>query len=78
MTKKMYELESHIMSCWAVVDDIKGLFKLYDLREVDEDEVQNYLLGLSTIYQAKFEHLFNVFEQAIKEVHVEREKVKYS
>lgn len=62
-----FDLEQHIMECWAVVDDIKVLYELPDMREVSEDEMQNYLLGLQTIYQAKFERLWDMFEQMIKE-----------
>lgn len=62
-----FDLEQQIMNCWSVVDDIKALQELEDLREVSEDEKQNYLLGLRTIYQAKFEKLFSIFETCIKE-----------
>lgn len=61
-----FDLEQRIMECWAVVDDIKTLYELPDLREVSENEMQNYLLGLQTIYQAKFELLWDMFEQMIK------------
>ena len=37
------------------------------MRQVTEDERQNYLLGLETIYQAKFEILQDMFEQFMKE-----------
>lgn len=61
-----FDLEQRIMECWAVVDDIKTLYELLDMREVSENEMQNYLLGLQTIYQVKFELLWETFEQMIK------------
>ncbi len=70
-----FDLEQQIMDCWGVVDDIKGLYSLPDLRRVGEDEMQNYLLGLQTIYQVKFERLFDTFEKYLKEQH-EQKRVK--
>jgi hypothetical protein len=68
MKMKINELEEPIMRCWSVVEDIRDLSRLMDLREISEDELGNYLLGLSSIYQAKFELLFDYFEAAIKDV----------
>ena len=62
-----FDLEQQIMTCWGIIDDIKCLNKITDMRQVTEDERQNYLLGLETIYQAKFEILQDMFEQFMKE-----------
>ena len=62
-----FDLEQQIMTCWGIIDDIKCLNKIADMRQVTEDERQNYLLGLETIYQAKFEILQDMFEQFMKE-----------
>lgn len=62
-----FDLEQQIMDCWGVVDDIKCLYKVPDTRPLSEDEMQNYLLGLQTIYQVKFEQLFETFEKFLKE-----------
>ena len=62
-----FDLEQQIMTCWGIIDDIKCLNKIADMRQVTEDERQNYLLGLETIYQAKFEVLWDTFEQFVKE-----------
>jgi hypothetical protein len=34
---------------------------------MSQDEIQNCLLGLKTLYQMKFEQLFAMFEGMIKE-----------
>lgn len=61
-----FDLEQDIMNCWSVVDDIKELSRsMLDRRTMTEDEVSNYLLGLETIYQVKFERLFETFEQMV-------------
>lgn len=65
MTKR-FELEQQIMNCWSVVDDIKSLnVQFMDVGGMTEDQISNYLLGLETIYQVKFEQLFALFEQMI-------------
>lgn len=62
-----FDLEQDIMNCWSVVDDIKELNRcMLDRRKMTEDEISNYLLGLETIYQVKFERLFETFEMLIR------------
>lgn len=63
-----FELEQHIMNCWHVVDDVKTLhIQFMDKGNMTEDQISNYLLGLETIYQTKFEQLFDVFEKLVRE-----------
>lgn len=59
--KDRFDLETAIMSCWNIVDDIDKFREKYELN----DKEDNYLLGLSTIYQVKFELLFDIFEDLI-------------
>jgi hypothetical protein len=64
--RSRFDLEQDIMNCWSVVDDIKELNRcMLDRRKMTDDEVGNYLLGLETIYQVKFERLFETFEMLI-------------
>jgi hypothetical protein len=76
MTSKQFDLEQGIMNCWGIVDDIKALAEISDRRNVTEDELQNFLLGLRTIYQVKFEQLFHTFEQHTAEMYEERQERK--
>jgi hypothetical protein len=62
-----FDLEQQIMDCWGIVDDIKCLRKVQDIRSFSDDERDNYMLGLESIYQAKFEVLFDTFEKFVKE-----------
>jgi hypothetical protein len=65
---KQFDLEQNIMSCWDVKEDLDLL--LEELMENDtfsRDDASNYVLGLSTIYHAKFNKLFRTFEEYIKE-----------
>lgn len=74
-----FDLEQDIMNCWSVVDDIKELSRcMLDRRKMSEDELSNYLLGLETIYQVKFERLFETFEMLIREnAFNDRKEVSY-
>lgn len=62
-----FTLEEKIMDCWGVCDDINTLYAQFDLSELTQDQIQNALLGIQTLYQMKFEQLFSVFEQLIAE-----------
>lgn len=59
-------LEEKIMNCWQVVDDLKTVYRSEQLYK-DEDEMQNVLLGLFTLYQLKFEELFAIYEKLVTE-----------
>ena len=60
-----FDFEQQMMNCWGVVDDLKTIYYLQDLRETTEDEMQNLLLGLFTLYQVKFEVLQKMFEDLV-------------
>ena len=62
-----FDFEQQIMTCWNVVEDIKALREIQNLRTVSADEMDNALLGLQTMYQFKFEQLFDMFETLIRE-----------
>ena len=55
-----FNLEQQIMSCWNIVDDLDYLAPL-----LETDESQNMLLGFKSLYQAKFEKLWECFEAVI-------------
>lgn len=66
-TTNRFDLEQQIMNCWNVVDDLQTLLEASCETELSEDQVQNALLGMKTMYQFKFEKLFNLFEQCIRD-----------
>jgi hypothetical protein len=65
LTPDRFTLEQAIMHCWNVVDDLQVVASMADLRPISDDERRNALLGLQTLYQMKFEQMFNVFETMI-------------
>jgi len=60
-----FDLEQEIMHCWSIVEDIKALRETISEQIVTQDFQENYLLGLETIYEVKFEKLWSAFEHCI-------------
>ena len=62
-----FTLESQIMECWNIREDIDNLmWAMRDSRSgMTEDEIDNYLIGLQSMYQVRFEKLWNTFELLI-------------
>jgi len=56
-----FELEQDILNAWHVVDDISAVYSRVDT--LSQDEIMNLLLGLKSLYQIKFEKLFESFEK---------------
>ena len=65
--KDRFDLEQEIMKAWAICDDLGILYEHVMERDLDKDTISNALLGLQTMYQMKFETLFDTFEQMIKQ-----------
>jgi hypothetical protein len=60
-----FTLEEKIMNCWRVIDDLKTLGNVYD-REHTEDEILNILIGITDLYDQRFNELFDTFEECIE------------
>lgn len=61
-----FDLEQQIMKCWNVTDDIDLLYRTYyNSDTMSKDEVANFLLGIQTIYNSRFEELFDTFTKLI-------------
>jgi hypothetical protein len=66
-----FDLEQQILNCWNIIEDIKLLDKNVLEGKIEggsltHDEISNYLLGLETIYNMKFEQMFATFSDLIK------------
>lgn len=63
-----FDLEQQIMKCWQVTDEIQLLNEsVLERDELTQDEISNFLIGLVSIYDMKFEKLFNQFSELVKE-----------
>jgi hypothetical protein len=54
-----FDFEQQLMSCWGMVDDVKLLAK----RDAGSADFE----ALASVYQHKFEELFDQFETLIRE-----------
>jgi hypothetical protein len=62
-----FDLEQEIMNCWQIKEDLDTLLHAYmDGPKMTEDEVSNVILGLSSLYQLKFQKCWDTFEQLLK------------
>lgn len=71
-----FDLEQDIMKCWDVVEDIKILNERILELDIDRDEISNFLIGLSTIYHAKFEKLFETFSTVMRNEREEKQAME--
>ena len=62
--KDRFSLEQEIMDVWHVVDDLKLYMEKAD--EMTEDQRMNMLIGMITMYDLKFQLLFDTFEQCLR------------
>jgi hypothetical protein len=70
------DLEQSIMKCWSVVDDIDEVYKFIGDDEFFQgidpkhaDKIANLLLGLNSLYEVKFNSMWNDFEAVCREHH---------
>ena len=62
-----FDLEQKILNCWGITSDIELIYQqVLDKGNTDKDYLANFLLGLKTIYDTKFEDLFEEFEKGLK------------
>ena len=62
--KNRFDLEQEIMDCWGVVEDIDIV---YHAHGETSDELANVLLGLKTLYQLKFQKMFDTFGDCVSQ-----------
>lgn len=66
MKYNQFDFEQQIMECWRVTSDIKTVSEFMldaPLEKGHDDKVANMLIGIETLYEAKFDKLWRMFEQ---------------
>jgi len=58
-----FDLEQLILKNWEITTEIKYLNELILEGKPSQDQITNYLLGLETIYEVKFNKLWDCFEE---------------
>jgi uncharacterized protein YfkK (UPF0435 family) len=63
-----FDLEQQIMKCWNITEEIQLLNEnVLENNDLSKDDISNFLLGLSTIYELKFDKLFSQFSEMVKD-----------
>ena len=55
-----FDLEQLILKNWEITTEIKHLRELISDGKPTQDQLENYLLGLETIYEVKFNKLWDI------------------
>ena len=58
-----FDLEQLILKNLEITTEIKHLRELISDGKPTQDQIENYLLGLETIYEVKFNKLWDCFEE---------------
>jgi hypothetical protein len=64
---KQFDLEQAILGCWNITSDIDTLFEEIIEGDLTKDQISNVLLGMSQLYEIKFNKTFRTFEEFLKE-----------
>lgn len=63
-----FDFEQQIMKCWNITEEIELLNEqVLENDTFTKDQISNYLLGLHTIYEVKFNKLFDQFSEMVKD-----------
>lgn len=64
-----FDFEELIFKCWHVTDDIDTVVKFtdgIDLNAIDKDKLQNMLIGMSALYNHRFNELMDMFGELVR------------
>ena len=58
-----FDFEETLTRCWCIVDDLKELSQHFIEHNInDTDTIHNHLFGLATMYDVRFNKLWDLFE----------------
>ena len=77
MSFDRFDFEQQLIECWNITKDIKTLYEAVGDRDpaMSEDEISNVLIGLESLYELKFDKLWQMFETGAHERGIESSKV---
>ncbi len=69
MNFNRFDFEQQLLECWNVTKDIKTVFEgvCDSSPALTEDQIANALLGLETLYELKFNKLWSMFENGVRD-----------
>lgn len=60
----LYDLEQQIMETWNITSDLKTITEAIVENELSKDQISNMLIGLTELYEIKFDKMFRTFDAA--------------
>ena len=66
----IFDLEQNIMKCWSITDDLDLVIR--KIEKCNDDDTMNALIGLKSLYQEKFDILWENFEEVCTQYHTAR------
>lgn len=61
-----FDLETEIMGCWNITSELKSLAEAVCDKNLSNDSIANILIGLTELYNLKFDKTFGTFEQLVR------------
>lgn len=62
-----FDFEQDLMKCWSITDDLKLLTEAVLEKELTRDQISNILIGMTELYELRFDKLFSDFEVGTRE-----------
>lgn len=76
MSGKIFDLEQEILDCWRVTTDVKMIYEhigdspqFLGMDGKHQDAIINLLLGITELYEIKFDKCWHSFEAVCREYH---------
>lgn len=61
-----FTLEQDIMSAWNIIEDLNLFADNIADKNMSVDDLMNRVMGLSNIYEARFQKMIDTFEKCVK------------
>ena len=61
-----FDFEQQILQCWGIVEDLHSVCDMLNPESDKESQVFDILLGVSKLYDVKFNKLFALYESMIR------------
>lgn len=71
-----FDLEQQMLDCWRVTDDVKLLCENVCDDDLSTDDIANALIGIETLFNMKFQKMWETFETLIRQDHFRKQKEK--
>lgn len=63
--KNRFDLEQEILDTWKITNELRLINEALLDKNLSTDDISNMLIGLYTLYDLKFDQMFNTFETVV-------------